>query len=147
MECTRDATVTAHLSSGETSPDVPKSYQTMVRCILEYASTSWDPHSTTNIEKYIEAVQRRAARFSCGGGYKTTSSPSQMTADLGWETMCRASAKLVVMYRITYGLIDIPGPAFLHPGLNTENQRQHTTLPCVLQQDRRLPAFHSSHLQ
>ena len=92
-----------------------QSYQTMVRPILEYASTSWDPHSKTNIEK-IEAVQRRAARFVYGD-YKTTSSPSQMIADLGWETLChrRANAKLVMMYRITYGLIDIPGPAFLHP--------------------------------
>ena len=92
-----------------------QSYQTMVRPILVYASTSWDPHSKTNIEK-IEAVQRRAARFVYGD-YKTTSSPSQMIADLGWETLYhrRANAKLVMMYRITYGLIDIPGPAFLHP--------------------------------
>ena len=55
-------------------------------------------------------------RFVCGD-YKTTSSPSQMTAELGWEPLQtrRANAKLVIIYRITYGLIDIPAPDFLHP--------------------------------
>ena len=34
----------------------------MVRPILEYASSVWDPHTTANIQK-LESVQRRAARF------------------------------------------------------------------------------------
>ena len=53
-----------------------QSYQTMVRPILEYASTSWDPYTVTNIQQ-LDAVQRRAVRFVCGD-YKTTSSPSQV---------------------------------------------------------------------
>ena len=113
--------ITTYLSSGENLPDVPKmskhkaTRQWLGLSSIEYASTSWDPHSTTNIEK-IEAVQRRAARLVYGD-YKTTSSPIQMIADLGWETLChrRANAKLVMMYSITHGLIDISGPAFLHP--------------------------------
>ena len=60
-------------------------YQTLVRPILEYASTSWDPHTKTNITQ-LEAVQRRAARFATGD-YKTTSSTSQMIADLGWQPL------------------------------------------------------------
>ena len=92
-----------------------QSYQTMVRPILEYASYSWDPYTFTNIHQ-LEAVQRRAARFVCGD-YKTTSSPSQTTTEPGWEPLQtrRANANLVMIYRITYGLIDIPAADFLHP--------------------------------
>jgi len=51
-------------------------YKTLVRPIVEYAATTWDPHTTTNINK-LEAVQRRAARFVYGD-YKATSSTSAM---------------------------------------------------------------------
>ena len=37
-------------------------YRSMVRPVLEYASSVWDPHTLNNINR-IEAVQRRAARF------------------------------------------------------------------------------------
>ena len=65
----------------------------MVRPILEYASTSWDPYTVTSIP-LLEAVQRRVARFVCGD-FKTTTSPSQMVAELGWEPLQtrRANAK------------------------------------------------------
>ena len=37
-------------------------YQTLVRPLMEYACTIWDPHTKENINK-LEAVQRRSARF------------------------------------------------------------------------------------
>ena len=37
-------------------------YRSMVRPVLEYASSVWDPHTLNNINK-IEAVQRKVARF------------------------------------------------------------------------------------
>ena len=107
-----------------------QSYQTMVRPILEYASTSWDPYTVTNIQQ-LDAVQRRAARFVCGD-YKTTSSPSQMIAELGWEPLQtrRANDKLVVIYRIMYGLIDIPAPDSLHPStLSTRGNTLRYIIP------------------
>jgi len=37
-----------------------QSYKTLVRPVLEYAGTVWDPHTATNINQ-LKAVQRRAA--------------------------------------------------------------------------------------
>ena len=40
-------------------------YKSMVRPILEYASTVWDPNTNVNITK-LESVQRHAARLLSG---------------------------------------------------------------------------------
>ena len=54
------------------------------------------------------------------------SSSSHMIADLGLEPLNqrRANAKLVMVYRITYGLIYIPASLYLHPA--TLSTRGHT---------------------
>lgn len=107
-----------------------QTYQTMVRPVLEYASTAWDPYTQTNVNK-LEAVQRRAARFVTGD-YRTTSSVSEMITNLGWETLQqrRTQAKLVMMYRITHGLIDIQAPQLLHPAaLNTRGHSVRFLVP------------------
>jgi hypothetical protein len=39
-----------------------QAYQTLVRTLVEYASTVWNPYTKTEINK-IEAVKRRAARY------------------------------------------------------------------------------------
>lgn len=105
-------------------------YETLVRPTLEYASTVWDPYTQRNI-KAVEAVQRRAARFVVGD-YRNTSSPSQMIEDLGWQSLQnrRSNAKLVMVYRITYGLVDIPAASFFHPtSLNTRGHSLRYLVP------------------
>ena len=91
-----------------------QSYQTLIKPILEYASSAGDPYTQSNIKK-LEGVQRRAARFVTGD-CRTTSSVSEMISNLGWETLQerRTEAKMVMMYRITYGLIEISATSLLH---------------------------------
>ena len=100
-----------------------QSYQSLVRPILEYASTVWDPHTQANINQ-LEAVQRRAARF-VNGDYRTTSSTSQMLKDLHWQPLQerRSHSKLVMVYRIVHGLVDIPC-TYYHP--STLSTRGHS---------------------
>ena len=105
-------------------------YTSLVRPILEYASTAWDPYTSKNIQQ-LEAVQRRAARFVMGD-YKTTSSTSQMISDLGWESLQqrRSDSRLVMIYRITHSLIDIPVSLYLHPSsLSTRGHTLRYTVP------------------
>ena len=44
-------------------------YTTLVRPLLEYSQSVWDPYTKTLVNK-IEMIQRRAARF-CHNDYKT----------------------------------------------------------------------------
>ena len=62
-----------------------KAYTTIVRPVLEYASTVWDPHQANHIEK-IEAIQSRAARF-VRRDYDRHSSVSGMLKELNWPTL------------------------------------------------------------
>ena len=56
-------------------------YFGLVRPILEYVATVWDPYTKSNINK-IEMVQRRVARFVIKG-YRGTASVSEMLRSLG----------------------------------------------------------------
>ena len=48
-----------------------KCYLTLVRPVLEYASSVWDPPTKENIDK-LEQIQKRAARFITGEYSKLT---------------------------------------------------------------------------
>ena len=85
-----------------------QSYQTLVRPLMEYACTIWDPHTKENINK-LEAVQRRSARFVYND-FRLTTSVTPMLNELNWEPLQerRAQYKVIMMYRIMHGLVDIP---------------------------------------
>ena len=87
-------------------------YRSMVRPVLEYASSVWDPHTLNNINR-IEAVQRRAARF-CLNEFSSYSSVTNMLSTLNLPPLQqrRERAKLIMMYKIINDLIDIPKEYF-----------------------------------
>ena len=60
-------------------------YQSLVRPVLEYATSAWDPHLKSHVNN-IEMVQRRAARF-VNSDYRQTSSVSPMLSSLKWPTL------------------------------------------------------------
>jgi hypothetical protein len=72
----------------------------------------WDPHTQANINK-VESIQRRAARFVTNN-YDPRASVTTLLQDLNWPTLQdrRQLAKLM-MYRITYHLIEISSTTYL----------------------------------
>ena len=82
-------------------------YKALVRPILEYARSVWDPYEEKDIQK-IEKVQRRAARFVLNR-YKQTDSVTAMLKDLGWQTLKdrRKKARLCMMHKINSGQVHI----------------------------------------
>jgi len=113
-------------------PHVKEScYKTLVRPIVENASTVWDPFTQNNIDK-LEQVQRRAARYVTGD-HRRTSSVTSMLQNLQWASLQqrRHNAKVVMMYRIVYNLIQIPSQPylFLQPMTRTRGHIQRYLVP------------------
>ena len=87
-----------------------RAYQTLVRPILEYSQTVWDPYIQQDI-KAIEAVQRRAARYVTSR-YRRTSSVTNMINQLEWQMLQqrRKAARLTMFYKIHNGLVAVQMP-------------------------------------
>ena len=87
-------------------------YTTLVRPVLEYAASVWDPHHATAIRD-LEQVQRRAARFAYN--CYQDNSPGCVTKlldKLQWESLQhrRWKQSLITCYKIQHHQIDIdPG--------------------------------------
>ena len=84
-----------------------QAYFTLVRPLVEYASTVWDPHTDKNIKK-LEMVQRRAARFVTSR-HHNKSSVSDMLEGLNWRSLKdrRKDARLCMLYKIDRQLVAI----------------------------------------
>ena len=75
-------------------------YKSLVRPILEYASTVLDPATQIDIDR-LEAVQRRAARF-VSNRYHNLSSVADMLESLQWPTLERRRkySRLIMLKKI-----------------------------------------------
>ena len=85
-------------------------YTTVVRPLLEYSSSVWDPHTKTLVNK-IEMVQKHAARF-CHNGYKTIEKGcvSEMIRKLNLEPLNirRTNKRLTIFHKAMNGHFALP---------------------------------------
>ena len=92
-------------------------YRSLVRSVLDYASSVWDPFLKKDIDR-LEGIQRKAARFVCNDYGRTSS-----VADLGWKPLAerRREQRLLVFYKLVNDLVAIPASA--HVEFNNRNTR------------------------
>ena len=84
-------------------------YKSMVRPILEYGSTVWDPHYN-GLNDELENVQKRAARFVTRNYSYETGSMTGILEELKWETLQkrRKDNRLILLYKGLKGKARIP---------------------------------------
>ena len=135
-----------NLSIGATSLK-ERAYFTLVRPLVEYASTVWDPYTQTLIQK-IEMVQRRAARY-VKNRHRKTSTVSDMLCTMNWRSLQdrRRDARLCMLYKIDRNLVAIKKDKHLIPPQRRtqhSHARAYQTLSCRSQTEERI---HSSQEQ
>ena len=74
-----------------------RAYKSLVRLIVEYAMSVWDPHET-GLTKKLEGVQRKAARYVMGK-HQRDESVSKILCKLEWEPL-KSRRKLTRLVRI-----------------------------------------------
>ena len=82
-------------------PDVKEAaYKGLVRPVLEYGSSVWDPH-THGLQEELEKVQNHAARFVTGNYVFETGSMTDILGQLKWESLKkrRKDSRLILLYK------------------------------------------------
>ena len=104
--------------------DVKESaYKGLVRPILEYGSSVWDPQSIL-LQDELEKVQKRAARFVTGNyvDYET-GSMTGILKQLKWESLKkrRKDSRRIMLYKGLKGAASIPTNDLVPPIRRTRN--------------------------
>ena len=96
-------------------------YFSLIRSVLDYASTIWDPYLVKDINR-LESVQRRAARFVCNNYHRDTS-VSHLLTELKWTSLAdrRREQRLILHCKIINGLIEIPSEPHVTHSKYTRN--------------------------
>ena len=85
-------------------------YKSMVRPTMEYASTSWDPYKTEDVN-CLDKVQCRAAGYAYNNyTERTLGCVTAMVSSLGWESLQdrRKMHRLTMLCKIRHNLVKIP---------------------------------------
>ena len=84
---------------------------TLVRTTLEYASSSWNPYTDTDIKR-LEQIQKNAAGFVCND-YDIATSTSSPVKSLGWNTLehRRLFNQSVLFYKFHINLVNCQTPS------------------------------------
>ena len=100
-----------HVSNLYACPQEVKeaAYKGLVRPVLEYSGSVWDP-SGVGLQNELEKVQNRAARFVIGNYNFETGSMTGILEHLKWESLKkrRRDSRLTLLYKALKGKASIP---------------------------------------
>ena len=98
-------------------------YKGMVRPILEYGSSVWDPH-TGKLQEELEKVQNHAARFVTRNYVYETGSMTGILGQLKWESLKkrRKNNRLILLYKGLKGKARIPTDDLIPKARRGRNQ-------------------------
>ena len=84
-------------------------YKGLVRPVLEYSGSVWDP-SGVGLQNELKKVQNRAARFVTGNYNFETGSMTGILEHLTWESLQkrRGDSRLILLYKGLKGKASIP---------------------------------------
>ena len=108
-------------------------YNTLVRPLVEFSSSVWEPHTRSLINK-LESVQHRAARFCLNDfGSKSPGCITNMIKKLEWESLTdrRQIRRLVIFHKAVHGHLSIPLGNLTQPATRSSqhtNSRAFTTI-------------------
>ena len=107
-------------------------YKTLVRPLVEYGASAWDPGNLGKIRQ-VEKVQRKGARFVMGD-WRQTSSVTSMLEALKWQSLQerRLVRRLTLLYQAHHGLFAINIPVYIQRAQRTSTRRhpiQYLALP------------------
>ena len=96
-------------------------YKGLVRPVLEYGSSVWDPH-THGLQEELEKVQNRAARFVTGN--YVFGSMTGILGQLKWESLKkrRKDSRLILLYKGLKGKARIPTDDLIPKNRRCRNQ-------------------------
>ena len=102
-------------------------FKTLVKPILEYGCCVWDPHLKNQINN-LEKVHKNAARFVTNNYQYEHGSTLQNMKQLGWTPLeeQRARNKMVIFFKATNDLIDIPINDLIKSNRRTRNSDSQT---------------------
>ena len=84
-------------------------YKGLVRPVMEYGSSVWDPTSIL-LQEELEKVQKRAARFVTGNYIYETGSMTDILEQLKWESLKKRQrdSRIIMLYKDLKGAASIP---------------------------------------
>ena len=84
-------------------------YKGLVRPVLDYGSSVWDPSGVV-LQEELESVQKRAARFVTGNYNYETGSMTGILGQLKWEFLRkrRKDNRLIFLYKGLQGKASVP---------------------------------------
>ena len=116
--------------------------ETLVRPIVEYSSSVWDPYTQEHTQE-IGKVQRRAARMVCND-YRQTTSATKLMVGLGWDLLSirRKVSRVCILHKALGGGLALSVSDYLRPApratRRTSGNSNTPPAPIVLN----TPTFH-----